>query len=174
MCLFVPLYGPFRACLKYVVLAHGPRPRPNPDPIYRVVPCLGRVFFVLRASPSDLAQMYTYSSRWILVSWVSVEKTTKPLGSCASHCNCTEWGESLARPWQPSLCHDHHCVPEGTRPAAFSAGSSIVETTGSVREELEVEHHLRVEKASGSLQSYSTELLCPHVGNPLCSRTNKD
>jgi hypothetical protein len=34
------------------------------------------------------------------------------------------------------------------RPTAFSAGSSIVETAGSVREELKAEHHLRVEKAT--------------------------
>jgi hypothetical protein len=38
MGLFVPLYGPFRACLKRVVL-----------------------FSVLRADPSGPAQMYTYS-----------------------------------------------------------------------------------------------------------------
>jgi hypothetical protein len=42
--------------------------------------------------------------------------------------------------------------------------SSIVETVGSVREELEAEHHLRVEKAHGSLRSYSAEVLGPHVG----------
>jgi hypothetical protein len=40
MGLLVPLYGPFRVCLKQAVLvpAHGPRPRPKPGPIYRVVP----------------------------------------------------------------------------------------------------------------------------------------
>jgi hypothetical protein len=40
MCLFAPLYGPFRACLKRVVLvpAHGLRPRSKPDPIYQAVP----------------------------------------------------------------------------------------------------------------------------------------
>jgi hypothetical protein len=38
-------------------------------------------------------------------------------------------------------------------------GSSIVETAGSVREELEAEHQLCVEKASCSLRSYSTEVL---------------
>jgi hypothetical protein len=34
MGLFVPLYGPFRACLKRAVLvpAHGPRPQPKPGP----------------------------------------------------------------------------------------------------------------------------------------------
>jgi hypothetical protein len=48
----------------------------------------------------------------------------------------------------------------------ISAGSSIVETTGSVREEPEAEHHLRVEKARNSLRSYSTEVLGPRVGYP--------
>jgi hypothetical protein len=41
----------------------------------------------------------------------------------------------------------------------LSARSSIVETAGSVREEPEAEHHLRVEKARDSLRSYSTEVL---------------
>jgi hypothetical protein len=56
----------------------------------------------------------------------------------------------------------------------MSAGSSLVETTGSVREEPEAEHHLRVEKARGSLQSYSTEVLGPRVGFPLRRGTNED
>jgi hypothetical protein len=55
-----------------------------------------------------------------------------------------------------------------------SAGSSIVETVGSVREEPEAEHHLRVEKARGSLWSYSTEVLGPRVGFPLRRGTNED
>jgi hypothetical protein len=38
---------------------------------------------------------------------------------------------------------------------------------GSVREEPEAEHHLRVEKARGSLRSYSTVVLGPRVGFPL-------
>jgi hypothetical protein len=42
---------------------------------------------------------------------------------------------------QPSLCHGRHRVPEETRLATFSAGSSIVEMVGSVREEPETEHH---------------------------------
>jgi hypothetical protein len=54
------------------------------------------------------------------------------------------------------------------------AGSSVVEMTGSVREELEAEHHLRVEKARGSLRSYSTEVLGPRVGFPLHRGTNED
>jgi hypothetical protein len=53
-------------------------------------------------------------------------------------------------------------------------GSSIVKTTGSVREEPEAEHHLRVEKAHGSLRSYSSVVFGPRVGYPLCRGTNKD
>jgi hypothetical protein len=60
------------------------------------------------------------------------------------------------------------------RPVAFSAESSIVETAGSVREDPEAEHHLRVEKAHDSLRSYSTEMLGPHVGFPLHRGTNED
>jgi hypothetical protein len=54
------------------------------------------------------------------------------------------------------------------------AGISIVETMGSVREEPKAEHHLRVEKARGSLRSYSTEVLGPRVGFPLRRGTNED
>jgi hypothetical protein len=56
----------------------------------------------------------------------------------------------------------------------FSAGSLIVETVGSVREEPEAEHHLRAEKAHDSLRSYSTEVLGPRVGFPLRRDTNED
>jgi hypothetical protein len=51
MGLFVPLYGPFRVCLKRAVLlpAHGPRPRPNLaryiSPCRSDMPCLDRAFF---------------------------------------------------------------------------------------------------------------------------------
>jgi hypothetical protein len=55
-----------------------------------------------------------------------------------------------------------------------SARSSIVETAESVREELEAEHHLRVEKAHGSLRIYSIEVLGPCVGYPLRRGTNED
>jgi hypothetical protein len=55
-----------------------------------------------------------------------------------------------------------------------SVRSSIVDTTGSVQEEQEEEHHLRVEKARGSLWSYSTEVLGPSVGFPLRRGTNED
>jgi hypothetical protein len=57
---------------------------------------------------------------------------------------------------------------------AFSARSSIVDTTGSAREEPEVEQHLRVEKACGSVQSYSTVVLGPRVGFPLRRGTNEN
>jgi hypothetical protein len=49
---------------------------------------------------------------------------------------------------QPPSC------TEGNEAHDVLAGSSIVETAGSVREKLEAEHHLRVEKAQ-----LSTELL---------------
>jgi hypothetical protein len=56
----------------------------------------------------------------------------------------------------------------------FLAGSSLVETVVSVREEPEAGHHLRVEKAHGSLRSYSTEVLGPRMGFPLRRGTNED
>jgi hypothetical protein len=49
-----------------------------------------------------------------------------------------------------------------------------VETAGSVRDEPEAEHHLRVQKARGSLRSYSTVVLGHHVGYPLHRGTNED
>jgi hypothetical protein len=52
----------------------------------------------------------------------------------------------------------------GNEACGVLVGSSIVEMAGSVREELEAEHHLRGEKARDSLQSYSTEVLGPRVG----------
>jgi hypothetical protein len=69
--------------------------------------------------------------------------------------------------WLPS------CT-EGNETCGVSVESSIVKTAGSVREEPEAEHHLRVEKARGSLRSYSTEVLGPHVGFPLRRGTNED
>jgi hypothetical protein len=62
----------------------------------------------------------------------------------------------------------------GNEAHGISAGSSIVETVESVREEPEGEHHLRVEKARGSLWSYSIVVLSPRVGFPLCRGTNED
>jgi hypothetical protein len=47
---------------------------------------------------------------------------------------------------------------------SVSVGSSIVEIAGSVREELEAEHHLHVKKARDSVRSYSTMVLGPCVG----------
>jgi hypothetical protein len=61
----------------------------------------------------------------------------------------------------------------GNEARGVSAGSSIVETAGSVREEPEAEHNLRV-KARDSLWSYSTEVLGPRVGFPLRRGTNED
>jgi hypothetical protein len=55
-----------------------------------------------------------------------------------------------------------------------SVESSIVETAGSVQEMPKVEHHLHVEKARGSLQSYSTVVLGPHMGYPLRRGTKED
>jgi hypothetical protein len=54
------------------------------------------------------------------------------------------------------------------------AKSSIVKTAGSVREEPKAEHHLRMGKACGSLQSYSSVVLGPRLGYPLRRGTNKD
>jgi hypothetical protein len=62
----------------------------------------------------------------------------------------------------------------GNEACGVSAGSSIVEMARSVRGEPEAEHHLCVEKACGSLWSYSTEVLGPHVGFPLRRGTNED
>jgi hypothetical protein len=62
----------------------------------------------------------------------------------------------------------------GNEARDVSARSSIVETAGSVREESEAKHHLRVEKARDSLRSYSTEVLGPRVGLPLRRGINED
>jgi hypothetical protein len=69
--------------------------------------------------------------------------------------------------WSP-LC------TEGNEACDVFVGGSIVETAGSVREEPEAEHHLCVEKARGSLQSYSTVVLGPRMGFPLRRGTNED
>jgi hypothetical protein len=63
---------------------------------------------------------------------------------------------------------------EGNEARDVSVGSSIVEIAGSVREEPEAEHHLRVEKARESLRSYLTEVLGPRVCFPLRRGTNED
>jgi hypothetical protein len=56
----------------------------------------------------------------------------------------------------------------------FCTESSIVETAGSVREEPEAEHHLRMEKVRDSLRSYSTVVFGPRVGFPLRRGTSED
>jgi hypothetical protein len=65
------------------------------------------------------------------------------------------------------------CI-EGNEARDVSAGSSIMETVGSIREEPEAEHHLRMEKARDSLRSYSTMVVGPRVGFPLRKGTNED
>jgi hypothetical protein len=53
MSLFVHLYGPFRACLKRVVLvpAHGLRPQPKPGPTLKYfVSCRAWAVLFFRAS----------------------------------------------------------------------------------------------------------------------------
>jgi hypothetical protein len=62
----------------------------------------------------------------------------------------------------------------GNEAHGVSAENSLVETAGSVQEEPEEEHHLRVEKARSSLRSYLTEVLGPRVGFPLRRGTKED
>jgi hypothetical protein len=62
----------------------------------------------------------------------------------------------------------------GNEAHGVSAGSSIVETAGSVQEDPEAENHLHVEKAHGSLRGYSSMVLGPRVGYPLHRGTNED
>jgi hypothetical protein len=69
---------------------------------------------------------------------------------------------------RPSSC------ARGNEAHDVSAGSSIVETAGSVREEPKAEHHLCVEKARSSLWSYLTLVLGPRMGYPLHRDTNED
>jgi hypothetical protein len=52
----------------------------------------------------------------------------------------------------------------GNKASGVSVGSSIVETTGSIREEPEAEHHLHVEPEA---EHHSTEVFGPNVGYPL-------
>jgi hypothetical protein len=62
----------------------------------------------------------------------------------------------------------------GNEARGVSAGSSIVETAGSVREDPEAEHHLHVEKVHSSLRGYSSVVLGPCVGYPLHRGVNED
>jgi hypothetical protein len=69
---------------------------------------------------------------------------------------------------RPPLCTG------GNEAHGDSVESSIVEMAESVQEEPEAEHHLRMEKARGSLWSYSAVVLGPRVGYPLRRDTNED
>jgi hypothetical protein len=62
----------------------------------------------------------------------------------------------------------------GNKGHGILTGSSIVEMAESVQEEPKAKHHLRMEKANGSLRSYSIEVLGPRVGYPLHRGTNED
>jgi hypothetical protein len=64
--------------------------------------------------------------------------------------------------------------PKGNEAHGVSAEGSIVKTAGSIPEEREAEHHLHVEKACGSLWSYSSVVFDPRVGFPLHRDTNED
>jgi hypothetical protein len=83
-------------------------------------------------------------------------------------------GARVLRDRDNCVCVTTATVYGGNEARGVSAGSSIVKTAGSVREEPEAEHHLRVEKACGSLRSYSTKVLGPRVGFPLRRGTNED
>ena len=83
-------------------------------------------------------------------------------------------GARVLRDRDNRICVTAATVYGGNEARGVSAGSLIVETAGSVREELEAKHHLRVEKTHGSLRSYSTEVLGPRVGFPLRRGTNED
>jgi hypothetical protein len=62
----------------------------------------------------------------------------------------------------------------GNEARGIFAESSIVKMAGSIREELEEEHHLRVENACGSLRSSSFVVLGLRVGYSLRRGTNED
>jgi hypothetical protein len=83
-------------------------------------------------------------------------------------------GARVLRDRDNRVCVTAATVYGGNEARGVSAGSSIVETAGNVREEPEAEHHLRVEKARGSLRSYLTKVLGPRVGFPSCRGTNED
>jgi hypothetical protein len=75
-------------------------------------------------------------------------------------------GARVLRDRDNRVCVTAATMYGGNEARSVSAGSSIVETAGSVREEPEAEHHLRVEKACGSLWSYSIEGAWPSRGLP--------
>jgi hypothetical protein len=70
------------------------------------------------------------------------------------------------RPWQLSLCHDHHCVLEGTKP--------VLKAARSIQEEAKSGAPL----ARGERPRLSTKLLvrgaCPRMGYPLRRGSNED
>jgi hypothetical protein len=75
-------------------------------------------------------------------------------------------GARVLRDRDNRVCVTAATMYGGNEARGVLAGSSIVETAGSVREEPEAEHHLRVEKACGSLWSYSIEGAWPSRGLP--------
>ena len=83
-------------------------------------------------------------------------------------------GARVLRDRDNRVCVTAATVYGGNEARGVSAGSSIVETAGSIREELEAERHLHVEKAHDSLWSYLTVVLSPRVGYPLQRGTNED
>jgi hypothetical protein len=91
-----------------------------------------------------------------------------------SHCNIVPSGARVLRDRDNRVLSRPPPRTGGNEAHGVLAGSSIVETTRSIQEELEAKHHLDVEKARGSLRSYSTEVLGPRVGYPLCRGTNED
>jgi hypothetical protein len=62
----------------------------------------------------------------------------------------------------------------GNKVRGVSTGSLIVKTARSIREEPKAENHLRMEKARGSLWSYLSVVIGPHVGYPLHRDTYED
>jgi hypothetical protein len=96
---------------------------------------------------------------------VSLDKPHNPL-ALARAVVIVPSGARVLRDRDNRVCVTAATVYRGKEARGVSAGSSIVETAGSVREEPEAEHHLRVEKACGSLRSYSIEGAWPSRGLP--------
>jgi hypothetical protein len=83
-------------------------------------------------------------------------------------------GVSVLRDRDNRVCITAATIYQREQARGLSAGSLIVEKARSVRQEPKAEHHLCVEKACGSLRSYSTEMLGPRMGYPLRRGTNED
>jgi hypothetical protein len=109
----------------------------------------------------------------ILVSWVSLEKPHNP-SALAWTVVIVPSGAKVLRDRDNRVCVTTVTVYWRERGRNISPGSSIVDTVGSVWEELEAVHHLCVEKAHNSLWSYLTVVLGPRVGYPLRRGTNED